>query len=603
MEVFALFTDGTSEKIEMDLLPKKQEEKGLVIKTTIHATELKHSAINSIENTWIALERHGENIPSDLVLCVYGFSKEVTGSSADLAFAVTLLALLLNEGVIQIGTSAPSKIAATGVIDERLQIRAIRGIKEKVIAAVECGAKWVLIPTENLIELEEHKKNDAAFLKLTQNIQIQPVQSLKEVFRLFGIMAMNDRKNDHIKKTIAIRRNVMTMVIFAVGFFVIASSLVYMIFLRSIEQDHIMAIQVEPTTSMDKEVPMSLGDQSKEITPAPIIGTPTLKSEPSNINTRDVISPIFTTPITTPPYGKDPMQKRVPNTVTNALGNVENGGFLAVNGENLLYSAEGLFRMDFEGTNKSKILEDSVSSLQVLGEYVFFINQKNDCIYKMDNQGGTPRKLNNDAVFKMMVRDNFIYYISKNDYKPYKMSTDGMDKTLLCQSLTSIKRSVDTYFSCNSLWITENHLYFSVHFKEDPLSDGIYRIDSNLEEQVMLFNGSYRSIEIDEGVMYFIDEVEGCLYQGTLDGKEQKKIIPNRINAYLVNGGWVYYGDQNGIFKVHSNGKGVFQLSQDETNAINLIGDDLFYYNLSDGNRLFRMKIDGVNQKNGFAVD
>jgi len=76
-------------------------------------------------------------------------------------------------------TSIPVKqsVAMTGEITLRGRVLPIGGLKDKLMAAYRAGVKLVLIPHENVKDLEDV---DAAILS---RIEIKPVQDVCEVIR------------------------------------------------------------------------------------------------------------------------------------------------------------------------------------------------------------------------------------------------------------------------------------------------------------------------------------------------------------------------------------------------------------------------------------
>lgn len=188
MDVLALFSDGTAEKILIDTFPKKESEKGLIIRTSISSRVLKESAVKSIQNTCLFFEKNSIEFKDDFAICIYGFSNTVIGNSADLAFAIAFTNFLITRGYLPNKKTLFSRIAATGVVDDRLNIRAVNDIKKKILAAIENNANVVYFPEENLKEIEDLTKNNTEFCELLKKITLVPVKTLEEVFSHLGIL-------------------------------------------------------------------------------------------------------------------------------------------------------------------------------------------------------------------------------------------------------------------------------------------------------------------------------------------------------------------------------------------------------------------------------
>jgi ATP-dependent Lon protease len=93
------------------------------------------------------------------------------GPSAGIAICTSLVSAL---------TDIPVKhnVAMTGEITLRGRVLAIGGLKEKLLAAYRAGIKTVLIPKQNIKDLEEIPA------KVTQGLQIIPVDSIDEVLKI-----------------------------------------------------------------------------------------------------------------------------------------------------------------------------------------------------------------------------------------------------------------------------------------------------------------------------------------------------------------------------------------------------------------------------------
>ena len=75
------------------------------------------------------------------------------------------------------GTPVIREIAMTGEITLRGKVLAVGGIKEKVIAAHRAGAKRILLPAENMVDLEELPDN------VRNELTFKPLKTIDEVFR------------------------------------------------------------------------------------------------------------------------------------------------------------------------------------------------------------------------------------------------------------------------------------------------------------------------------------------------------------------------------------------------------------------------------------
>jgi ATP-dependent Lon protease len=91
------------------------------------------------------------------------------------------------------GRPVPSDIAMTGEISLRGDVLAVGGIKEKVLAAQRYGIKRVLIPSDNLRDLEELPKH------VRESLHIQGVRRVEEVLdAVFGVRLKVTKKRGRL---------------------------------------------------------------------------------------------------------------------------------------------------------------------------------------------------------------------------------------------------------------------------------------------------------------------------------------------------------------------------------------------------------------------
>lgn len=93
------------------------------------------------------------------------------GPSAGIAIATSLVSALT-------GIPVRKDVAMTGEITLRGRVLPIGGLKEKLLAALRGGVKTVIIPKENLKDLEEIPQN------ILTNLKIKAVETVDEVFKI-----------------------------------------------------------------------------------------------------------------------------------------------------------------------------------------------------------------------------------------------------------------------------------------------------------------------------------------------------------------------------------------------------------------------------------
>ncbi|MBQ9324405.1 MAG: endopeptidase La [Clostridia bacterium] len=121
-------------------------------------------------------DRVGELKEKDLHIHVPEGAVPKDGPSAGITMTMALASLLT-------GHSVPSDWAMTGEISLRGAVTAIGGLPEKLMAAVRGGVKTVLIPQENVDDLEEVPD------EVRNLLHIVPISHVSEALKLAGLLA------------------------------------------------------------------------------------------------------------------------------------------------------------------------------------------------------------------------------------------------------------------------------------------------------------------------------------------------------------------------------------------------------------------------------
>lgn len=201
MKVIALFKSGNVDDIEINLYETTAADIGVKIFTTSKMSkDLKDSAKTGIADTFTLLRGiYSDKLPNAVCVNVKGFSKETMGNSSELAFAIAFAVKIFkyyNLGDVNLSNI----IAATGVIDQRLHICKISGIKEKLIGAIKNNASLIIYPKGNENELKQLKIEDEDFSKLISrnDIRLVSVESLKDALVKIGLIKENVEYNNII---------------------------------------------------------------------------------------------------------------------------------------------------------------------------------------------------------------------------------------------------------------------------------------------------------------------------------------------------------------------------------------------------------------------
>ena len=96
------------------------------------------------------------------------------GPSAGIALTTAIASLVLKKGI-------DPTIAMTGEVSLRGAVTAIGGLQEKLMAAGRAGIKTVLIPKDNMRDLDDIDK------AIYADLEIVPVESIKDVLKLVNL--------------------------------------------------------------------------------------------------------------------------------------------------------------------------------------------------------------------------------------------------------------------------------------------------------------------------------------------------------------------------------------------------------------------------------
>lgn len=103
------------------------------------------------------------------------------------------------------------------------------------------------------------------------------------------------------------------------------------------------------------------------------------------------------------------------------------GDYLYVIGE---YPTRGLYKVKKDGSSSVKMIDEQLSYLNVIGEWIYFIIY-DDGIYKMKTDGTEKQKLYSGDVFSLCIADDWIYFGKWSEYEEYekegyyRMKKDG----------------------------------------------------------------------------------------------------------------------------------------------------------------------------------
>ncbi|MCD7854149.1 MAG: DUF5050 domain-containing protein [Clostridiales bacterium] len=264
-------------------------------------------------------------------------------------------------------------------------------------------------------------------------------------------------------------------------------------------------------------------------------------------------------------------------TLGNSGGRILSDGLVTESGGKIFYSdlsSNGcIYSWDTESGNKEKITDRRGYNINVIGDYMFYIDGAPGSIYKMNLKTGSERCISLSRAENLIVTNEFVFYKyceENSKYgRLYRADLLGFNKKVLAESV-------------NRFTVTENCIYYI------DSSDGyLYKTD---------FDGSFNEKLIDvtagdfaaEGeYLYYTDnsEEKSFLYRMKTDGSENRLISEDKCWNIAVCDGYVYYrnmSDKGRLYRISSEGEEKSLFIDSENAGIGGITENYFFYSCGE---------------------
>ena len=281
----------------------------------------------------------------------------------------------------------------------------------------------------------------------------------------------------------------------------------------------------------------------------------------------------------------------------NTAGNLANGGHAAMHDRKIFYSHgeyvyspssstlmySGIFSMNTDGSDLIKICDDKAYQLNVIGDYIYYINYGDNLkIYRIKTDGSDRNVVSDEYTNCLSAFNNKIYCAQSGGI--YSMNTDGSQRVLLHEGSPLL-------FNFNV--VNEKIFYIENGYA----SRDIYCMDTEGNDWQSITTNEYIVfMNVVDDFIYFCGQGNG-LYRMDTDGT-------NRIELYSDYLGSCFNVSENNIFlnkaylyAINTSGQDLRQLSDFSimiTGSINVVGDTIFVMD-SKNYSPYRMSIDGSN--------
>lgn len=235
---------------------------------------------------------------------------------------------------------------------------------------------------------------------------------------------------------------------------------------------------------------------------------------------------------------------------------------------------------------------------------IYFANPyDNNSLYSMNPDCTKIKKLNSDSVCSINVYGNYIYYV-RNNFSPENAAAIFRGQ-LLGVIRTNLKgeRPFALYDSvAGVINLYGNDLYYQHYSDEDGLS--FYKVKIDGKDNTRINDAGYYPASIYNDVLYYVNISDrNNIY--TYNLKSGQSVMYLETNAYMVDmqGDYIYYIDLDENYSLvrvntHTLEKQVLTDGRSgKCISYNIYGSSLFYHIEGDSPALYRMNVDGTDNQ------
>lgn len=310
----------------------------------------------------------------------------------------------------------------------------------------------------------------------------------------------------------------------------------------------------------------------------------------------------------------------IQNMLGNTSGNIVNGGGMAIQDDWIYYNSDGLCKIKTDGTEKQKLSDKSVGSINILDDTIYYIcwslggvNNNSYSINSIKTDGSNKLNLSGELASYLNVTNDRLYYINYGDNKIYSMKFDGSD----------VQKHNNEY----TIWLNVigDYIYYQTYVSivGKSINYTLYSMKIDGSNKKELCDEYIASINIIDNKIYYGLSYYGGIYSMNLDGTDVKKIYDDKAYKINVFGGRIYYvtwedfkkdeksgGINHIICSIKIDGSDKKKLSEDyqmtydenkysiDDNPYNLlvVNDRIYFYNREE-ERFCSIKLDGSDKK------
>jgi putative cell wall-binding protein len=277
----------------------------------------------------------------------------------------------------------------------------------------------------------------------------------------------------------------------------------------------------------------------------------------------------------------------------NIQSNIHNFG-LAAASNGWIYYRSGLnnnllYKMKPDGSNPIEVVNYGADHLSVVGDSIYFNNV--DHLYKkvLSEENSQPYLISTSSMPYVFAVSNQVYYANGGG-----LFIDG-DGFLASKPILSNNPK--------NIFMNSGFIYYQPASVMGPRP--IHRVNMDGTGNTIILEDDVKSFSISGNKFFYISYGNGKIYTANLDGTEKSEVTSDAAGTLNVHDGWIYYSnkeDESRLYKIRIDGSSRTKLSnQDEINAINIVGDWVFYTRglsvMSYDSSVYMMKLDGAGQQ------
>lgn len=202
----------------------------------------------------------------------------------------------------------------------------------------------------------------------------------------------------------------------------------------------------------------------------------------------------------------------------------------------------GIHKIKIDGTGKTKISNVTSYKVYVDGDWVYYTDQYwGGKLYKMKSDGSSVTQISSRQCHDYVINNGYAYYTDSSNWLVYKCSVNGTGETILCAGFGGSNLTL----SGNKLLVTNNYNVLSVNLD----GSGYHSFGTTNIQHVYLnyYDGWIYYLECD-----FRDVSNEVSSFGRMrfDGSQKTKIYEykylNHANTFInVTDGWIYFKNEH----------------------------------------------------------